>query len=185
MPLLLTCEHCVDLSKMSTKTVTAYNHIGAARIELHEIEELQAPRDHSGKRNCIDIDSEMCLIDSEFDVALIPLRNFHGGSIPGYEVDLDKIANKEELGKCFQEKQEAVISALLTPTNFTRISGISQAQPRKEHIRKDTCRNLSWDEVISERDAETLITHDCPTANGFSGSLLTLSCEGKQGLFIH
>ena len=198
VPLLLTSAHCVDLSEISTKIVTAVNHKGAAHIDLIEIEKFQGRCVEGSTKNCLvpplDKIEDSNLGYTGVDQALIPLKkeyfnkDYADGFISGYELNLDEIStrkDKDVFQTCFDQKKPATMSAILRPHHFE--GALKRTSPTKiqDRIRKDTCRNLIW--MGTTTTTETIkhyITHDCPSLEGLSGSLITLSCNNKKGIFV-
>ena len=194
-PLLLTSAHCVNLSGITGGELTNYNHIGGAFISPDEIRELQNVCLDSANKNCLVTPQSM--IDASdlgytgVDQALIPLTNFNPkyatGTIPAYEVDIDKVSTENDLEGCFNGTK-ATMTTSLREDHLQSDGGPIKGQVTnniRDLIRKDTCKNLSW---MGEKNPKTIrhyITHNCPTLKGLSGSLLTLNCNNKKGFFIH
>ena len=192
-PLLLTSAHCVNFLDVTGKReVGAFNHLGGAFITPQEIQDLQG--------RCLDTANKNCLVTPEtminasnlgytgVDQALVPLTNFNEeyaiGTISGYEVDIDQVATKDDLEGCFDGTREAIITTSLGEYHLSSKGGpIRGRVPNntRDLIRKDTCKNLSWEKGRTK----DYINHDCPALVGLSGSLLTLSCNNKKGLFVH
>ena len=125
------------------------------------------------------------------DQVLIPLTNFNEdyaeGELRGYEVDIDKVSTKEELQGCFNGTP-ATITTSLREDHLKNNDGLYEGPIKgsvtsdiKDLIRKDTCSNLSW----KTGSTKSNIAHDCPALGGLSGSLMTLNCKGKKGIFVH
>ena len=190
-PLLLTSAHCVNLSGVTGGSVLSFNHLGSALTKPDEIKNLQNVCLDSANKNCLVTPQSMInasnLGYTGVDQALIPLTNFNPkyatGTIPAYEVDIDKVSTENDLEGCFNGTK-ATMTTSLREDHLQSDGGPIKGQVTnniRDLIRKDTCSNLNW----RKGTTKDYINHDCPTLEGLSGSLMTLNCKGKKGFFIH
>ena len=189
-PLLLTAGHCVDPVEKTSENIYFGNHkTGLLEFPTSNIYPLQKQCLTSQKQNCLVTPQEI-LDDGKVklpylgvDQALIPISP-DGVERMGLEVDLDKIAKKEELGECFEEGKEATVTSYLSGEHITAMD-LDKPPNDIDYIKGDTCKDLIWLKGKREAFKETL-GHRCPTLPGMSGSFLTIdSCNNKRGLFVH
>ncbi len=187
-PLLLTAGHCVAPEK-DFKLIRIINYKGTFRIPRKKISSLQEKclKPH----NCL-VSPDYVLEDefhhSGVDQALIPMpiRYRKKGNIPVFEIDIDKVANKEDLDSCFKDPYlQARITSVLTKPHLKKMKK-NEPKTRKDYIQSHTCHNLSWMKIRrNEGVIKRRLGHRCPTLDDISGSFINLKCHNKKALFVH
>ena len=119
---------------------------------------------------------------SGVDQALIPLEEHKlhriKNQIPPFEIDIEKIASKEDLDECFLDPRLRVVM-----TSFLAMEQIEEMNKPKPstiegYIQSHSCSNLSWLSDPSSVTSKSFLGHRCPSVYGMSGSFMKLECGG-------
>ncbi len=116
----------------------------------------------------------------------MPKRYRKKGNIPAFEIDIERVANKEDLDSCFKDPYlQARITSVLTKSHLKKMKK-NELKAIKDYIQSHTCHNLSWMKIRrNEGVIKRSLGHRCPGLYGMSGSFMNFECHNKKALFVH
>ena len=125
---------------------------------------------------------------SGVDQALIPLEEHKlkriKNHIPPFEIDIEKVASKEDLDACFLDPRLRIV--MTSALGMEQIEEMNKPKPStiEGYIQSHSCSNLSWLPDSDSLTSKSFLGHRCPAVSGMSGSFMKLECGGKLGLFV-